>query len=375
MTTGWVCHERYFWHDQGSAAAYIPAGGYVEPELHVDNPAAKRRFRNLIEVSGLLNYLIQIKPREATLEEILCLHTTEYVDRVEELSKGRGGDAGQNALVGPNSFEIAKLAVGGCIEAVEAVLNGRVNNCFALVRPSGHHAEPALGRGYCIFSNVALAVIHARQIRGVDRVAVVDWDVHHGNGTQVAFYSDPTVLTISIHQDRLFPHDMGLVAEVGEAQGAGYNLNIPLPPGSSTGAYQATFDRIVCPALEVFKPDMIIVSCGFDACAIDPLSRQILYSEDFRFMTREIKQAAEEYCGGRLVLCQEGGYSSAYLPFCGLAVVEELSGISTGVKDPFMAAREGIFPYRELQPNQEAVIADAEQNIKLLRDANNQRFL
>ena len=368
MATGWVCHERYFWHDQGSAAAYVPAGGFVEPELHVDNPASKRRFRNLVDVSGLSEYLIQIKPRYANEAEIRRLHKQDYIDRVKELSRGRGGDAGENALVGPNTFEIACLAVGGCIEAVDAVLDNQVENCFALVRPPGHHAEPTRGRGYCIFGNVALAVLHARQVRGIKRIAVVDWDVHHGNGTQVAFYQDPSVLTISIHQDRLFLHDMGLVGEVGTGPGRGYNINIPLPPGSGSGAYQAVFHRIVRPALDIFKPDLIFVSCGFDACAIDPLSRQILYSDDFRFMTREVLEAASDHCDGKIVLCQEGGYSTAYVPFCGLAVLEELTGISTGVEDPFLAARGGIFPYKELQEHQDVMISDASQSLEILKN-------
>jgi acetoin utilization deacetylase AcuC-like enzyme len=368
MKTGWICHERYFWHDQGSAAAYIPAGGFVEPELHVDNPTAKRRFRNLVEVSGLSENLISIKPRYATYDEIELLHDYNYINRVIELSKGRGGDAGQNALVGPNSYEIACLAVGGCISAVNSVLDNQVDNCYALVRPPGHHAEPKYGRGYCIFGNSAIAVLQALERKDVDRVAIVDWDVHHGNGTQVAFYDNPSVLTISIHQDRLFPHDMGLVSEIGSGPGEGFNINIPLPPGSGSGAYQAVFQRVVRPALDIYQPDLIVVSCGFDPCAIDPLSRQLLYSEDFRFMTREIMRAAADHCDNKLVICQEGGYSTAYLPFCGLAVLEELSGISTGIEDPFMEARNGVFPYSTLQAHQKSVINEAEKNVKVLKN-------
>jgi acetoin utilization deacetylase AcuC-like enzyme len=367
MTTGWVCHERYFWHDEGSAAAYIPAGGFVEPDMHIDNPGAKRRFRNLVEVSGMLDHLHQIKPRLATNEELRLFHTQEYIDKVKIFSVGRGGDVGDNAIVGPDSYEIASLAVGGCIEAVNAVLNNQVQNAYALIRPAGHHAESDRGRGYCIFGNVALAVLYARIIRGIKRVAVVDWDVHHGNGTQSAFYSDETVLTISVHQDRLFPHDQGFTAEIGEGNGRGYNINIPFPPGTGSGAYHAAFERIILPALELFQPELIVVACGFDANAIDPLGRQLLYSDSFRFFTKNVKKAAEELCDGRLFLCQEGGYSTAYVPFCGLAVLEELTEIHTEVSDPILIARRGTFPFKEIQPQQDKVIEQVEKNLNLLR--------
>jgi acetoin utilization deacetylase AcuC-like enzyme len=207
--------------------------------------------------------------------------------------------------------------------------------------------------------------MHARA-KGVARVAVVDWDVHHGNGTQAAFWVDPAVLTISLHQDQHFPHDSGFVEEVGEGAGRGANLNIPLPPASGLGAYRAAFERIVIPALHRFQPELIVVACGFDASALDPLGRQLLYSDGFRALTRLVRTAAETLCGGKLVLCQEGGYSTGYVPFCGLAVLEELSGIRTPVDDPFMAARRGAFAYQELQPHQEMAIRAAEENLRLV---------
>ncbi|HPL69132.1 MAG TPA: class II histone deacetylase [Brevefilum sp.] len=361
MKTGFVFHESYLWHDLGSAAAYIPAGGYVEPELHIDNPSAKRRFRNLIEVSGILRNLVSITPRQATIDELTMVHGKEYVEKVKKLSDSKGGDAGENAIVGIGSYEIAALAVGGCIEAVDAVADNRVENAYALVRPAGHHAEPDFGRGYCIFNNIAIAVKYAQRIKGFKKIAIVDWDVHHGNGNQKAFYQDPTVLTISIHQDRLFPQDMGLTTEVGAGKGEGFNINIPFPPGTSSGGYISAFDRIIKPALDLFKPELIIVACGFDGNIIDPLSRQLLYSEDYRLFTRILKEVARDHCQDRLVLCQEGGYSTAYVPFCGLAVLEELSEYSTQVNDPFLAARKGVFPYRELQTSQDQVLIEVEK--------------
>jgi acetoin utilization deacetylase AcuC-like enzyme len=174
---------------------------WFEPFGSGESVATKRRFKNLLDVSGLTEQLVAAKPRLATEAEIGRLHTPEYMARMKELSDGYGGEAGEATPFGPGGYEIALLAAGGCIAAVDAVLDGVCKNVYALVRPPGHHAEANRGRGFCMFGNTALAAMHARQTRGLARVAVVDWDVHHGNGTQAAFYNDPSVLTISLHQD------------------------------------------------------------------------------------------------------------------------------------------------------------------------------
>jgi acetoin utilization deacetylase AcuC-like enzyme len=359
MATGFVWHELYAWHEPGRAAAFIPHGLTVEPEEHVENAATKRRIRNLVEVSGLLARLVQIPPRPATETELRRFHTRAYVERIRAESAARGGDAGELTPFGPGGFEIASLAVGGCIAAVDAVLDGAVENAYALVRPPGHHAEPERGRGSCIFANAALAAMHAREARGLARLAVVDWDVHHGNGTQLAFWSDPSVLTISVHQDAFYPPGSGPLAETGEGEGAGCNLNVPLPPGSGVGAYTAAFERVVVPALAAFRPELVLVASGLDASALDPNGRMQLTSDGFRTLTRLLMDVAAETCGGRLVLCHEGGYSKAYAPFCGLAIVEELSGVATGVEDPFLPFLAGMSG-QDLQPHQEEAIRAAE---------------
>src|SRR5262249_36652641 len=176
--------------------------------------------------------------------ELLRFHARRYVGSIRAMSEASGGDAGEGAPFGPGSFEVALLAAGGTITAVDAVLDGRVRNAYALVRPPGHHAEADLGRGFCIFGNRGVAIRPRRAARGRGRVAVVDWDVHHGNGAQKAFYRDPGVLTISIHQDRWYPQDSGSIDERGEGPGAGFNINIPLPPGSGHGAYLAAVSRV-----------------------------------------------------------------------------------------------------------------------------------
>ena len=184
----------------------------------------------------------------------------------------------------------------------------------------------------------------------MQRIAIVDWDVHHGNGTQAVFWEDADVLTISLHQADWYPRGEGAADERGAGPGHGTNINVPLPPGSGSGAYAAALERIVLPALQAHEPELILVACGLDASACDPSARMLLTSEDFRLMTQALQTAADELCGGRLVLCQEGAYSPAYAPFCGLAVVEALAGLRTAVKDPFLARYSDV-GYTSLQPH------------------------
>jgi acetoin utilization deacetylase AcuC-like enzyme len=346
------------WHDTGTSAWVMPAGLSVQPFAHIESADGKRRIKNLVEVSGLLDHLVQLKPRAATEEEILRLHTPDYVARIKRESDALGGDAGDLTPFGHGSYEIALLSAGGCITAVDAVLDGKVDNAYALVRPPGHHAERDAGKGFCIFANVAIAVQHARVVRGLSRVAVVDWDVHHGNGTEHAFYSDPNVLTISIHQDNNFPPASGALSDNGSGAGQGFNINVPLPAGSGVGAYVATFEKVVAPALRNFGPELIIIASGLDASAMDPLASMMMTSDGYRRLTQIMLAAAREVCGGRLVACHEGGYSPAYVPYCGLAIMEELVGVRTSLEDPLLPLLAGMGG-QELQPHQAAVIDEA----------------
>jgi len=195
--------------------------------------------------------------------------------------------------------------------------------------------------GFCLFANAALGIQYAMDKHNIQRVATVDWDGPHGNGTEAIFIDNPNVLTISLHQDNLFPHNSGAADKTGEGAGAGCNLNIPLPPGSGSGAYRAAFEQLVLPALQNFKPELIVVPCGFDASALDPLGVQMLSSEDFRWMMRQVLAVADETASGRVVATHEGGYSATYVPFCGLAVVEEMCGISKPLTDPYHADISG----------------------------------
>jgi acetoin utilization deacetylase AcuC-like enzyme len=355
MTVGWHWDEAYAWHDTGAGAAFLPAGGWIQPGItNAENPNSKTRFRDLVARSGLLELLVPVSGRDATTEELQRLHPPEYLAHLRAVSDAGGGEAGESTPIGVGSYEIAVRAAGGAICTVEAVVEGRVDQAYALVRPPGHHAEAARARGYCLLANTALAVLHARVALGVERVAVLDWDVHHGNGTEDAFYDDDSVLTISLHADELYPPARGGLADRGTGAGEGYNLNVPLPEGSGTGAYLAAMEQVVLPALRRFEPDLIVVASGLDASAFDPLGRQVLHSDAYRRMTELVLEVARDCCDGRLAFIHEGGYSEAYVPFCGVAVLEALLG-ERRVTDPFLqflAPR----PAQALQPHQQAVI-------------------
>jgi len=369
--TGLVWHELYMWHDTSSLAGLLPSGrGLIQPGESVENPDSKRRIKNLLDAAGVTEQLTPILPRVATIEDLAGVHDREYLKAVQEMSARSGGDANMGLPLGetpfgPGGFEIAALASGGVIAAVDAVISGTVRNAYALVRPPGHHAEARHGFGFCIFNNGAVAARHAQREHRLQRMAIVDWDAHHGNGAQHIFWTDPDVLTISIHQDGAFPPGSGPITDIGEGKGTGYNLNIPLPAGSGAGAYLAAFERVIVPALRRFGPELILVSCGFDAGCFDPMARMMLHSGAFRGMARYLVDAAGELCSGRLVLTHEGGYHETSVPFFALAVIEELSGIHIGVTDPFLPIIER-YPFQDLQPHQDAVLREAEKLVQRL---------
>jgi acetoin utilization deacetylase AcuC-like enzyme len=365
VRTGLVWHERFMWHDTGSAVIFWPPNGVFEPDTHAENPATKRRLKNILDGYDLTDKLHVIRPREATPDELMLFHTADYIDRVAELSKQSGGAVGEGAVIATGGYQIAALSAGGVIEAAHSVLRGDVDNAYALIRPPGHHAERDTGRGFCVFGNIALAVLHAKASGLCQRVAVIDWDVHHGNGTEQAFYSDPSVLTISLHCEGLYPWNTGDFMDSGIGDGQGFNLNIPLQAGAGFGAYEYAFERLVEPAVRAFEPDFIVIACGFDACAFDPNGRMTLGARHYRSLTRRVKSLATEFCGGKLLAVHEGGYSAPYVPFCGLAVIEELSELTSGASDPFDVIISA-FPAQILSDHQknriEAIAAHAGLN-------------
>jgi len=358
--TGFICDESYFWHDAGMAALVLPPGGYVQPDGSAESPESKRRFKNLMERSGLYDQLTLIKPRMATEAELAYFHTPRYIERVKELSATTGGDAGALANVGRGSYEIAALAAGGAITAVEAVVKGTVNNAYGLTRPPGHHAEADRGMGYCIFNNAAIAAIYAQKALGLKKVMVIDWDVHHGNGTEDAFYKDPNVLFISLHQEGVYPAGRGEIDHIGEGEGLGSTVNIPLPAGTGDKGYLYALEQVVAPVVDKFEPELIIISAGQDANMYDPAARMMVTADGYKQMTAVLRQLADKHCQGRLVAVHEGGYSTAYVPFCSHAIVEEMSGYATDVADPFFPVYEGT-TYDQLAPHQKQRVDEIRQ--------------
>jgi acetoin utilization deacetylase AcuC-like enzyme len=337
-TTAFYHDERCFWHTTGEAVLVMPAGGWLQPPAgggHAESPETKRRFKALLDVSGLGARVAQHSAPEAAEEDLLRVHGRQYLERFKAASDAGGGEEGLFAPFGPGSYEIAKLSAGLAKRAVSDVLLGAFRNAYALSRPPGHHCLPDGAMGFCLLANVPIAIEAARAEHGLGRVAVVDWDVHHGNGTQAIFYDRPDVLTISLHQESCFPPGSGGVDERGEGAGEGYNLNVPLPPGSGHETYLCAMRRVIVPALERFRPELVVIASGLDAIAADPLARQMLYGDFYREMTRLVMEAAEDLCRGRLVAVHEGGYAESTVPFCGLAVAEALSGARTAVEDPF----------------------------------------
>lgn len=337
MQTGFYFDERCLWHHQGPHALVMPVGGMVQPMTgygHPESPETKRRFKALLDVSGLSAHLAIRSARPATRDEMLRVHPAAYLDRLKAASDDRGGEAGEGAPFGAGSFEIAALSAGLARQAVEDVLTGMAPNAYALTRPPGHHCRPDMGMGFCLLANIPIALEAARAAHGPFRAVVLDWDVHHGNGTEAVYHSRADTLTISIHQMGCYPPGSGAAANRGAGAGEGFNLNVELIPGMGHDSYLDAMTLLVEPAIRAFAPDLIVVASGLDANGFDPLARMQAHSGTFREMALRVKALAADLCGGRLLCIHEGGYSEAVVPFCGLAIMEALSGHQTGVEDP-----------------------------------------
>jgi acetoin utilization deacetylase AcuC-like enzyme len=246
-----------------------------------------------------------VPAREATDDELVRVHEPRFIEQLGRL-RGQSGHIDPDTYVAPRSVEAARLAAGGLISMVDAILDGPIPKGVALLRPPGHHARPWRAMGFCLINNIAIAAAHARS-RGVSRVLIVDWDVHHGNGTQEMFWTDPNVLFVSTHQFPFYP-GTGDADEVGERDGTGFTVNVPLHAGGGDPTYRAAFERIVLPVAEQFKPELVMVSAGFDAAARDPLAEMEVSSDGFSWMAREIAKIASTHAEGKMALVLEGGY-------------------------------------------------------------------
>ena len=302
--TAIIYHPDYLLHETGN------------------HPERKERLiaiMQLIEETGI--DLRKIKPEPASIEEIRYVHDQNYIKKVKEYSE-REIPLDPDTVLCKASYHAALLAAGGMIRAIDLAAEGE--NAFALVRPPGHHALPDRGMGFCLFNNIAIGVRHAQKI-GYDRVLIVDWDVHHGNGTEHIFYDDPSVFYFSVHQ---YPHYPGTGSsdETGVGEGRGYTLNVPLPAGSGDAEYADVFEKILVPAAIGFDPDIVLVSAGFDAHIDDPLSGMAVTTEGFGRMTSIVCSIADRCCGGRLAMVLEGGYDLHALSHSVVGVLDVMAG-------------------------------------------------
>ncbi|MEM9970626.1 MAG: class II histone deacetylase, partial [Pseudomonadota bacterium] len=346
MTTGFFTDERCFWHSGGNYAFMAPVGGLVQPAATgglPENPETKRRLKNLMEVTGLLDALDVRSAEPLERSDLMRVHTGDFLYSFQKQARAGGGEIGLRAPFGPDGYDIACLSAGLARDALFSVLDGTHANAYALTRPPGHHCLPDWQNGFCLLANAAIAVEAALAEGKAGRIAVLDWDVHHGNGTEAIFYDRAEVLTVSLHQERNYPLDTGDFADRGTAAGDGMNLNVPLPPGAGHRTWMAALERLALPAIRAFGPDAIVVACGYDASAWDPLGRMLCSAETFRAMTAATMELARDVCGGKLVMVHEGGYSEVYVPFCGHALIAEMAGSDIAAADPFadaIAARQ-----------------------------------
>ncbi len=327
---------------------------YLEHETgaHVESPRRLVETVDLLKREGILDKVRRIQAREAEEEELQTVHAKEHIRRVREFASRGGGWLDPDTVTSPGSYRAAAFAVGGLLEAVRAVLEGEIESAFALVRPPGHHATRNRAMGFCLFNNVAVAAKYALG-KGAERVFIVDFDVHHGNGTQEAFYSDPEIFYFSTHQYPYYP-GTGSVDEIGHGPGRGTTANIPLPAGCGDPEYLKIYEEVLPPLVRRFSPDLILVSAGFDPHWADPLAGMRVSVGGFRRIAEVIRDLAREVCGGRVVFTLEGGYHLQAVSYSVKAVLEALMDLPAQ-KDPLGPARYGGRP-PGFEPMIEAVI-------------------
>lgn len=308
--TGLVYDPFYLQHDTGS---------------HPERAERLIRILKVLQEDGIYERLVQIAPRPATVDEIGLVHTPAHIAKVRAFAERGGGIFTEDTVGSAKTYQAALLAAGGLLAAIDAVMAKEIENTFALVRPPGHHATPAAGMGFCFFNNIAIGARYAIQKYGLKRVLIVDWDVHHGNGTEAAFYSDPSVLFFSVHRSYIYP-GTGWPEDIGEGKGKGFNINVPLPAGTGNRGYGEVFSRILQPVAIAYQPELVLISAGQDAHHLDPLGGMALTEEGYRKMTEQVLEIAGKCCDGRVVATLEGGYSLEGLSRSVLAIISAMEG-------------------------------------------------
>ena len=314
MPTALIHDPRFLKHETGD---------------HPETPLRLEAIESELEASeSLWAELTHVQPRLASSDDIVRCHSSGLVDAVREAAASGVPGLDADTRIGSESFEVARLAAGAVMRGVDLVVGGDASNAFAAVRPPGHHARPDQAMGFCLFNNVAIAARYAQSRHGVERVMIVDWDVHHGNGTQEIFYDDPSVFFVSTHQYPWYP-GTGARSETGAGRGDGTTLNVPLLAGTPARSHREAFRSALDAAENVFHPDFVFISAGFDSRREDPLGGLMLEDEDFREMTEEVMDLADRVAGGRVVSVLEGGYNLANLGGSAVAHVSALAGRTT----------------------------------------------
>jgi acetoin utilization deacetylase AcuC-like enzyme len=322
LKTALVADRRYLNHFAGRAHPERP-----------DRIAAMLAMAERLKRPGLITYL----PRAASVDEVTLCHDAVYVSEVERTAGLERCDFDPDTHTSAETWQTAMLAAGGVLTAVEAVCDGGADNAFAIVRPPGHHALPDRAMGFCFFNNVAIAARWLLSRRGLSRVLILDWDVHHGNGTQEIFFDSPNVLYLSTHQFPFYP-GTGWLDEIGAGPGRGFTVNAPMPATLGDAEYLRIFDELLLPIARQFNPEFVLISSGFDCHYRDPLGAMRVTGDGFVAMTRRLKRLAAECCGGRIVAALEGGYDLTALVEAGRAVIDELG---RQADEPISAALAG----------------------------------
>ncbi len=307
--TGIVKDTRYLRHGTGHG--------------HPESPERLEAIYAMLEAAPLRGCFTEIAPRYAEIGEIERIHRSAYIERVASTAGKAHCMLDPDTETTAESYDTARLAAGGLCNAVDSVVSGQLDNAFAFIRPPGHHTEADEAAGFCLFNNIAIAAMHAIAKHGLKRILIIDWDLHHGNGTQHSFYKDNRVLYFSTHQSPAYPGTGG-IDEIGAGAGLGYTINVPLRAGADDGQYVRVFRRILQPVALAFRPELILVSAGFDIYYRDPLGGMRVSSRGFALMTRIVMDIADRCCGGRLVLALEGGYDLQGLTASVKAVLGEL---------------------------------------------------
>jgi len=289
-----ISHPEYLKHETG--------------RRHPEEPARLTAILRHLETTGMLDQVVRAEPTEASLDWLSLAHTADHISTIEEACRRGVRALDPDTYISPDSYHAALLAVGGALMAVDHVMDGTAANAFVALRPPGHHAERERAMGFCLFNNIAIAARYAQKRYGLKRILIVDWDVHHGNGTQHAFEDDPSVLFFSTHQFPFYP-GTGRESERGTGAGLGYTVNVPMAAGCGDHDYREVFENILAPVAQRFEPHMILISAGFDAHRDDPLANMNVTEDGYAQMTAIVREIAERHCDGRLVSLLEGGYN------------------------------------------------------------------